>query len=125
MHKDFEIAVRNDEGKLGTLLISKENLEWLPKGNSVNKRRLSWKEFAEFMDQYGKPVISAGIYIVRLRNTGKRMSQFQAHGQMRRLRLIWILFPDQVSVYKTSTAGYKITIMYRYKKLYIYRFSMG
>ncbi len=85
--KDFEIAVRNDEGKLGTLLISKENLEWLPKGNSVNKRRLSWKEFAEFMDQYGKPVISAGIYIVRLRNTGKRMSQFQSHGQMRRLCL--------------------------------------
>ncbi len=56
MHKDFEIVVRNDEGKLGTLLISKGNLEWLPKGDSVNKRRLSWKKFAEFMDQYGKPV---------------------------------------------------------------------
>ena len=25
---------------MGTLLISKGNIEWLPKGNSVNKKRL-------------------------------------------------------------------------------------
>lgn len=41
-NKDFEIVVKTtDGGKLGTLLISKGNVEWLPKGNSVNKRRLS------------------------------------------------------------------------------------
>lgn len=53
--KDFEIVVKTDSAKLGTLLISKGNLEWLPKGNSVNKKRLSWAKFAEFMEEYGKP----------------------------------------------------------------------
>ena len=56
LHKDFEVVVSNDEGKLGTLLISKGNIEWLPKGNSVNKRRLSWRKFAEFMQEHGKAV---------------------------------------------------------------------
>ena len=55
-HKDLEIFVSSDDGKIGTLLISKGNIEWLPKGNSVNKQRLSWAKFAEFMEQYGKPV---------------------------------------------------------------------
>lgn len=54
-HKDLEVVVRSDEGKIGTLLISKGNIEWLPKGNSVNKQRLSWAKFAEFMEEYGKP----------------------------------------------------------------------
>jgi hypothetical protein len=56
LHKGFEVVVSNDEGKLGTLLISKGNVEWLPKGNSVNKRRLSWRKFAAFMQEHGKPV---------------------------------------------------------------------
>ena len=55
-HKDLKIFVSSDDGKIGTLLISKGNIEWLPKGNSVNKQRLSWAKFAEFMEQYGKPV---------------------------------------------------------------------
>jgi hypothetical protein len=56
-NKDFEILVKTtDGGKLGTLLISKGNVEWLPKGNSVNKKRLSWARFAEFMEEHGKPV---------------------------------------------------------------------
>jgi hypothetical protein len=55
-HKDCEIVVSSDEGKIGTLLISKGNLEWLPKGNSVNKRRLSWSKFAEVMQEHGKLV---------------------------------------------------------------------
>ncbi|MGI8655236.1 MAG: hypothetical protein ACR2LC_08470 [Pyrinomonadaceae bacterium] len=54
-NKDLEIIVKTDEGKLGKLLISRGNVEWLPKGNSVNKRRLSWAKFAEFMEEYGKP----------------------------------------------------------------------
>lgn len=54
-HKDFEVAVKSSQGKIGTLLISKGNIEWLPKGNSVNKQRLSWAKFAEFMEQHGKP----------------------------------------------------------------------
>lgn len=55
-HKDFEVVVKNDSGKIGTLLISKGNIEWLPKGNSVNKKRLSWAKFSEFMAVHGQPV---------------------------------------------------------------------
>ena len=55
-HKDFEVIVRNDEGKIGTLLISKGNIKWLPKGNSINKKRMSWVKFAEFMEDYGRAV---------------------------------------------------------------------
>jgi hypothetical protein len=55
-HKDLEIVVKSDTGKIGTLLISKGNIEWLPKGNSVNKKRLPWVKFAEFMAEHGKPV---------------------------------------------------------------------
>ena len=44
--KDLEIVVRTGAGKLGTLLISKGNVEWLPRGNFVNKKRLSWEKFA-------------------------------------------------------------------------------
>lgn len=53
-NKDLEIVVKTDGGRLGTLLISKGNVEWLPKGNSVNKKRLSWARFAEFMEEHGK-----------------------------------------------------------------------
>jgi len=53
-NKDLEVVVKTDSGKLGTLLISRGNVEWLPKGNSVNKRRLSWVKFAEFMEEHGK-----------------------------------------------------------------------
>jgi len=54
-HKDLEVIVKTGNGKLGTLLISKGNVEWLPKGNSVNKRRLSWGKFAALMEDQGKP----------------------------------------------------------------------
>jgi hypothetical protein len=53
---DLEIFVRTSAGKLGTLLISKGNVEWLPKGNSVNKQRLTWGQFADHMAEYGKAV---------------------------------------------------------------------
>lgn len=59
-HKDLEIEIKTVKGdaasKLGTLLISKGNIEWLPKGNSVNKRRLTWVQFAELMEAQGKVV---------------------------------------------------------------------
>lgn len=52
-HKDLEVVVRSGAGKIGTLLISKGNIEWLPKGNYVNKHRLSWDKFARFMEEHG------------------------------------------------------------------------
>ena len=56
-HKDLEIVVKtSNEGKVGTLLISKGNVEWLPKGNWVNRRRLSWWRFASLMETEGRRV---------------------------------------------------------------------
>ena len=55
-HKDLEITVKADGEKIGTLLISKGNVEWLPKGNSVNKKRLSWWRFAQLLEEEGKTV---------------------------------------------------------------------
>ena len=54
-NKDLEIEVKHDGAKLGTLLISRGNIEWLPANNSVNKHRLTWKKFAEMMEAEGKP----------------------------------------------------------------------
>lgn len=56
LHKDVEIEVRKNRGKLGTVLVSKGNIEWVPKGRSVNKKRLSWAKFAELMSEHGKDV---------------------------------------------------------------------
>lgn len=56
LHKDVKIEVKTNTGKLGTLLVSKGNIEWLPVGNSVNKKRLSWAKFAELMTAEGKDV---------------------------------------------------------------------
>ena len=55
-NKDVEIIVKTDGSKLGSLLISKGNMEWLPKGTSVNKKRLSWTKFAALMESEGRTV---------------------------------------------------------------------
>ncbi len=56
-HKDVEIKVRTTgDGHLGTLLVSKGNIEWLPSGNHVNKKRLTWVKFAELMEVAGTSV---------------------------------------------------------------------
>lgn len=56
LHKDVKIDIKNENGKLGTLLISKGNVEWVPAGNSVNKRRLTWSKFAALIESQGAPV---------------------------------------------------------------------
>jgi hypothetical protein len=48
-HKDVSIEVSGGGRKLGTVLISKGNIEWLPSPKSKNKHRLSWTKFAEMM----------------------------------------------------------------------------
>ncbi len=55
LRKDVTFEVKKDESKLGTLLISKGNIEWVPAGNSVNKHRMSWAKFAELMESEGRP----------------------------------------------------------------------
>lgn len=53
-HKDLEIVVRRNAQKLGTLLISKGNIEWLPRGKYINKKRLSWQRFATLIEAQGR-----------------------------------------------------------------------
>jgi hypothetical protein len=56
-HKDLEVLVKTSStGKLGTLLISKGNIEWLPRGNSVNKKRMTWQAFADLIEGNGTTV---------------------------------------------------------------------
>ena len=56
LHKDVTVDVKKDGSKLGTLLISKGNIEWVPSGNYAYKKRLSWTKFAEMMEAKGKDV---------------------------------------------------------------------
>jgi len=57
-HKDLEIEVKEGRSKLGTLLISKGNIEWRPAWKQIKKHRLSWKKFAELMQRRGRTVRS-------------------------------------------------------------------
>lgn len=59
LYKDIEFEVHDSNGKLGTLLISKGNIEWMASPKSVNKRRLSWAQFSDLMAEQGKPVRSS------------------------------------------------------------------
>lgn len=49
--KDIEIAVRDSSGKVGTLLISRGNIEWRPAWKSVKKFRFNWRQFADRMEE--------------------------------------------------------------------------
>ena len=53
LHKDVEIEISTDDGKLGTLLVSKGNIEWRPKNKSKTKYRLAWSRFAKVMEANG------------------------------------------------------------------------
>lgn len=52
--KDVVFEVKSDGAKLGSLLISKGNIEWVPANNSVKKCRLSWEKLAQLMESEGK-----------------------------------------------------------------------
>ena len=54
LNKDIEVEIKKDGSKRGTVLISKGNIGWVPAGNHVNKKRLSWTRFAELMVEHGK-----------------------------------------------------------------------
>lgn len=56
LHKDVTIEIKKDGKKLGTVLVSKGNIEWVPAGNYVNKKRLSWTKFAALMEAHGRDV---------------------------------------------------------------------
>ena len=60
LHKDVEVKVKKDGRKLGTVLISKGNLEWVPSGNYAHKKRLSWTQFAKLMETNGRDIRIGG-----------------------------------------------------------------
>lgn len=53
LSKDVEIEIKSDGSLLGTLMVSKGNIEWRPSKASVNKRRMSWEKFAALMEDEG------------------------------------------------------------------------
>jgi hypothetical protein len=54
LSNDVEFVIKSDGEKLGTLMISKGNIEWMTAGAKVKKSRLSWEKFAEVMENSGK-----------------------------------------------------------------------
>ena len=56
-NKKPEVMVRDDSGRLlGTLLIGRRGVGWLPAGNSVNKWQMTWPKLAKFMMEHGRRV---------------------------------------------------------------------
>ena len=53
--KDVTFEVSSGGGKLGELLISKGNVEWVP-ANHRKRRRLKWEQFAALMTTEGKVI---------------------------------------------------------------------
>lgn len=56
---DMKMEIKEGGVKLGTLHVSKGNLEWVPRGRSSNRFRLQWSEFANLVSEHGKPVRTA------------------------------------------------------------------
>ena len=53
---DIKFSIKVNDEKLGELHISQGNIEWWPKGNKVNKRRLSWTKFAVLFEEHGRRI---------------------------------------------------------------------
>ena len=56
LNKDIKFLIHKDNSVLGRLLISKGNIEWLPRNKRNNGQRLTWEKFAELMKTEGKAV---------------------------------------------------------------------
>jgi len=56
LNKDIKFLILKDNSVLGRLLISKGNIEWLPRNKRNNGQRLTWEKFAELMELEGKAV---------------------------------------------------------------------
>lgn len=60
VNKDVTLVIKtgpkDNLKKLGSLLISKGNVEWLPAGNHVNKFQIGWAELAALLEKEGKAV---------------------------------------------------------------------
>ena len=50
--EDIYIEVKNAEGMIGTLTISKAFIEWKPKNKRYGNRKMRWKMFDKVMEAY-------------------------------------------------------------------------
>lgn len=46
----MEIYVRAGRTLLGTLILGRGSVEWIPEGHSVNTFRKTWRQFADMLD---------------------------------------------------------------------------
>jgi hypothetical protein len=56
VRSDVKFRIQVNGEKLGELHISQGNLEWWPKGNKKNKKRMSWTKFAKVFEEEGRTV---------------------------------------------------------------------
>jgi hypothetical protein len=73
LNKDVKFEIESGGGKLGKLLISKGNIEWVPKQGSVNRKQLTWAKFATLMEESGKVAKKAKKKAAR--KVGKKASK--------------------------------------------------
>lgn len=52
-HKDIVISVRDDDGRVGRLKVSKGGAVWVP-GNAQKGYRLSWRKIDELFQDCGR-----------------------------------------------------------------------
>jgi hypothetical protein len=58
LKKDVTFEIKKDGKKLGELLISQGNLEWMPAKGKVRKHRIEWDALDSFMKENGTEVVS-------------------------------------------------------------------
>jgi hypothetical protein len=51
--KGIEISVSDSQGNLGTLLIGKAGVEWLPASKSAGKYEFKWRKFVQKLEGEG------------------------------------------------------------------------
>lgn len=55
-NQDLCVVIRKNSVKIGELLISKGNLEFIPAGHSRNAKRFTWADLQYYMELYGRNV---------------------------------------------------------------------
>ncbi len=47
----LQFEVRSGKQLLGTLIMGRGSVQWWPKGNSTNDYKMSWKKFANLLEE--------------------------------------------------------------------------
>jgi len=55
-NRDVEVSIKKKGKKIGSILISKGNVVWMPSGKQVRGYQLTWDELQNLMRDEGKEV---------------------------------------------------------------------